>query len=64
MVSNGFGAERFIASLLILTLFRSYSMWIYGSLTLAEISQGESSYVRRTLSEMAGLKRNLMNHNE
>ena len=64
MVSNGFGAERFVASLLILTLFRSYSMWIYGSLTLAQISQDESSYVRRTLSEMAGLKRNLMNHNE
>ena len=56
MVNNGFGAERFVASLLILTLFRSYSMWICSSLTLAEISQGESSYVRRTLSEMVGLK--------
>jgi len=52
MVSNGFEAERFVASLLPLTLFGSYSRWIYGSLTLAQNSQGETSLIPRTLGDI------------
>ena len=55
MVSNGFGAERFVVSLIALTPFGSYNRRICGfAFGYAQISQGETSHIPGSLSEIAG----------
>ena len=53
MVNNGFGAERFVASLLALTSFGSYNTGYTARFTRPNSAKGGTSYSPSTLCEIA-----------